>query len=253
MSQAEPGAAAARILVIDDEPQICKFLDIGLRAQGYRVDIADEGGAGLAALATRGADLVILDLGLPDRDGLDVLAELRQWSPVPVIVLTVRAGEAEKVRVLDAGANDYVTKPFGVQELMARIRALLRAHAAPAGTAPLFDDGVLRVDLARREVTLNAEPVALSPQDWGWHRVLNLPGLTVSMHDEIAALRAVAGEAVAARIEPRLDESVMRLVRTWAARFDTARARAMGFAADADFASIVRAYIEDNPQAVKRG
>ena len=161
-----------RILVVDDEPQIRKFLDIGLRAQGYRVETVADGAAGLAALATRGADLVILDLGLPDRDGLELLAELRQWSSVPVIVLTVRAGEAEKVRVLDAGANDYVTKPFGVQELMARIRALLRAHAAPADALPLFDDGVLRVDLARRDVSLRGEPLALSRKEYALLAVL---------------------------------------------------------------------------------
>jgi hypothetical protein len=92
--------------------------------------------------------------------------------------------------------------------------------------------------------------VSLAPQDWGWHRSLNLPGLTVSMDEEIAALRAVAGDAVAARIRPAPDEGVLRLVRTWAARFDTARARALGFVADADFESIVRAYVEDNPGAI---
>jgi two-component system KDP operon response regulator KdpE len=166
MSESGTPALAARILVVDDEPQIRKFLDIGLRAQGYRVESADSGAAGLAALATQGADLVILDLGLPDRDGLDVLAELREWSSTPVIVLTVRSGEAEKVRVLDAGANDYVTKPFGVQELMAPIRVLLRAHAAPADASPLFDDGVLRVDLARRDVALNGEPLTLSRKEY---------------------------------------------------------------------------------------
>ena len=159
-------AAAARILVIDDEPQIRRFLDISLRAQGYRVETAADGGAGLAALATHGADLVILDLGLPDRDGHEVLADLRQWSGVPVILLTVRAGEAEKVRALDAGANDYVTKPFGVQELMARVRALLRARAAPADASPVFDDGTLQVDLARREVKLRGEVLVLTRKEY---------------------------------------------------------------------------------------
>ncbi|MGH8086307.1 MAG: response regulator [Lysobacter sp.] len=168
----DPGATpststlAARILVIDDEPQIRKFLDISLRAQGYRVETADSGEAGLAALATHGADLVVLDLGLPDRDGRDVLAELRQWSQVPVILLTVRASETEKVSLLDAGANDYVTKPFGVQELMARVRALLRSHATPDGVAPVFDDGRLHVDLARREVRLDGEPVTLARKEY---------------------------------------------------------------------------------------
>jgi len=156
----------ARVLVIDDEPQIRKFLEISLRAQGYGVALADTGQAGLDALALRGADLVVLDMGLPDRDGRAVLQELRQWSQVPVIVLTVRAGEAEKVAALDAGANDYVTKPFGVQELMARIRALLRSHAVSGDAAPVFDDGQLRVDLSRREVSIAGEPVALARKEY---------------------------------------------------------------------------------------
>ncbi|HVI59006.1 MAG TPA: response regulator transcription factor [Luteimonas sp.] len=161
-----PSAPPARVLVVDDEPQIRKFLDISLRAQGYRVELAASGGDGLAALASRGADLVILDIGLPDRDGHEVLRELRQWSQVPVILLTVRADEAGKVAALDAGANDYVTKPFGVQELMARVRALLRWQAAPADALPAFDDGCLHVDLARREVALRGQPLALSRKEY---------------------------------------------------------------------------------------
>ncbi|MDN5780783.1 MAG: response regulator [Luteimonas sp.] len=156
----------ARVLVIDDEPQIRRFLDISLRAQGYQVELADNGGDGLALLAGRGADLVILDIGLPDRDGHEVLRDLRQWSQVPVIMLTVRADEAGKVAALDGGANDYVTKPFGVRELMARVRGLLRAHAAPAASPPVFDDGVLRIDLPRREVFRAGEPVALSRKEF---------------------------------------------------------------------------------------
>jgi len=160
-------STAARILVVDDEPQIRRFLDIGLRAQGYRVALAASAQAALDLLATQGAELVILDLGLPDRDGQAVLADLRQWSNVPVIVLTVRGGEPEKVAALDAGANDYVTKPFGVQELMARVRALLRTHAMPEGSAPpVYDDGRLRVDLARREVALEGATVTLSRKEY---------------------------------------------------------------------------------------
>jgi two-component system KDP operon response regulator KdpE len=160
------GTVAAQILVIDDEPQIRKFLDIGLRAQGFQVRTAETGEAGLASLAVHGADLVILDLGLPDRDGSEVLADLRQWSHVPVILLTVRAGETEKVAALDAGANDYVTKPFGVQELMARVRVLLRSNASVPGTSPVFDDGHLRVDLARREVSLACNRVFLGRKEF---------------------------------------------------------------------------------------
>ncbi|ALN85299.1 response regulator [Lysobacter capsici] len=154
------------MLVIDDEPQIRKFLDIALRAQGYAVELAEHGNGGLESLATRGADLVILDLGLPDRDGFDVLRELRHWSSVPVILLTVRSSEAEKVAALDGGANDYVTKPFGVQELMARVRALLRAHGPQGEILPVFDDGQLRIDLARREVHLHGEPVVLARKEY---------------------------------------------------------------------------------------
>jgi two-component system KDP operon response regulator KdpE len=156
----------ARILVVDDEPQIRRFLDISLRTQGYRILEADSGASALEMLATQGADLVILDLGLPDRDGQSVLGELRQWSQVPVIVLTVRSGEAEKVAALDAGANDYVTKPFGVQELMARVRALLRTQALPPQAQPRYDDGRLRVDLARREVSVDGVPLALSRKEY---------------------------------------------------------------------------------------
>jgi two-component system KDP operon response regulator KdpE len=105
-------------------------------------------------------------MGLPDRDGLDVLSDIRQWSRVPVIVLTVRSGESEKVAALDAGANDYVTKPFGVQELMARIRALLRSQVAVDEALPVFVDDHLRVDLSRREVSLDGEPVVLSRKEY---------------------------------------------------------------------------------------
>jgi two-component system KDP operon response regulator KdpE len=154
-----------RLLVIDDEPQIRRFLDISLRAQGFSVALAATGREGLERLATQGADLVILDLGLPDLDGHEVLRELRAWSTLPVIVLSVRASEAEKVMLLDAGANDYVTKPFGVQELSARIRALLRP---PVGgdAAAIFDDGNVRIDLARRRIQRRGETVELTPKEW---------------------------------------------------------------------------------------
>ncbi len=166
MSELPAAMAAQQVLVIDDEPQIRRFLEISLRAQGYRVATAATGEEGLNALAMHGADLVILDLGLPDRDGHEILRALREWSQVPVIMLTVRAGEAEKVAALDSGANDYVTKPFGVQELMARVRALLRQHARTPDDAPGFDDGHLHIDLARREVKLAGESVPLSRKEY---------------------------------------------------------------------------------------
>jgi two-component system KDP operon response regulator KdpE len=157
---------AARVLVIDDEPQIRKFLDISLRAQGHAVLLADTAQAGLDLLATQGAELVVLDLGLPDRDGREVLTAIREWSNVPVIVLTVRDDEAGKVAALDAGANDYVTKPFGVQELMARVRALLRSHATTNDAPPIHDDGRLRVDLVRREVSVDGVPINLGRKEY---------------------------------------------------------------------------------------
>ena len=160
----------ASVLIIDDEAQIRRFLGISLRAQGYQVLEAENGAAGLEMLASRGADAVILDLGLPDLDGHEVLRELRAWSSVPVIVLSVRSGEAEKVKALDAGANDYVTKPFGVQELSARLRALLRLKPED-DQAAVFDNGVLKIDLARRQITRNGEAVALTRKEWS---LLNL-------------------------------------------------------------------------------
>ena len=158
-------AAGARILVIDDEVQIRRFLAISLRAQGYDVTEAATGREGLESLATRGADLVVLDLGLPDLDGMEVLQDLRAWSSVPVVVLSVRAAEDQKVAALDAGANDYVTKPFGVQELCARLRALLRL-STDAERNPVYDDGHLRVDLSLRQVQVAGDAVALSRKEW---------------------------------------------------------------------------------------
>ncbi|MGS1124259.1 winged helix-turn-helix domain-containing protein [Rhodanobacter sp. UC4436_H3] len=148
--------------------QIRRFLDIGLRAGGYQVLQAANAAEGLALAATQSPDLVILDLGLPDREGHEVLAELRQWSSVPVLMLSVRSAESEKVRALDNGANDYVTKPFGMQELMARLRALLRHHPATgaADVPPRYADGHLAIDLARREVSLDGKQIALTRKEY---------------------------------------------------------------------------------------
>jgi len=157
----------AHVLVIDDEPQIRKFLRISLAAQGYQISEAATGTDGLAQAALGQPDLVILDLGLPDRDGQEVLVELREWSTVPVLVLSVRADEREKVRALDAGANDYVTKPFGIQEFLARSRALLRqtpATAAHQGAS--LEVGPLRVDFAYRQVTLAGIEIALTRKEY---------------------------------------------------------------------------------------
>ena len=159
------------VLIIDDETQIRRFLDIALRAQGYKTILAENGQKGLEALALQGADLVILDLGLPDLDGFDVLRELRAWSKVPVIVLSVRSDEEEKVKLLDAGANDYVTKPFSIQELMARIRVLLRQHQQTAPELPIFDDGTLKIDFAQRKIYLHDQVIYLTRKEY---QLLNL-------------------------------------------------------------------------------
>jgi len=159
---------APRVLVIDDEAQIRRFLDIGLRAEGYHVLLAATGEEGLGLAATQSPDVVVLDIGLPDREGHDVLREIRQWSQVPVLMLSVRDAEAEKVKALDLGANDYVTKPFGIQELMARLRVLLR-QGAKAGQPEVpvrYDDGRLSIDLARREVVVDGMPVALTRKEF---------------------------------------------------------------------------------------
>lgn len=158
---------SAHVLVIDDEPQIRKFLRISLAAQGYQVSEAATGTDGLAQAAVGQPDMVILDLGLPDRDGQEVLAELREWSAVPVLVLSVRADEREKVRALDAGANDYVTKPFGIQEFLARVRALLRqAPGNAAAQVAALEIGELRVDFAYRRVTLAGTEIALTRKEY---------------------------------------------------------------------------------------
>ncbi len=166
-SRVEPAQMPAHVLVIDDEPQIRKFLRISLAAQGYQVSEAATGTEGLAQAALGQPDLVILDLGLPDRDGQEVLVELREWSAVPVLVLSVRADEGEKVRALDAGANDYVTKPFGIQEFLARSRALLRQTSATASQqVAALEVGDLKVDFAYRRVTLAGSEVALTRKEY---------------------------------------------------------------------------------------
>ncbi|RJG09638.1 response regulator [Pseudomonas cavernicola] len=154
------------ILVIDDEPQIRKFLRISLAAQGYKVIEAGNGTEGLAQAALGKPDLLVLDLGLPDMDGHSVLKELREWSPVPVLILSVRAGEAEKVQALDSGANDYVTKPFGIQEFLARVRALLRQVQAGDSPQVVVTIGPLSVDFAYRRVSLDGAEISLTRKEY---------------------------------------------------------------------------------------
>ncbi|MFI8374234.1 response regulator [Pseudomonas helleri] len=156
----------ATILVIDDEPQIRKFLRISLVSQGYSVHEAATGAEGLSQAALKQPDLVVLDLGLPDMDGQQVLREFREWSGVPVLVLSVRASEAQKVEALDSGANDYVTKPFGIQEFLARIRALLRHVPAGETLDAALSLGPLTIDFAFRRVQLNGVEVALTRKEY---------------------------------------------------------------------------------------
>jgi len=152
-----------RVLVVDDDPQLVRALRINLRARGYEVDTAPDGGTALRMAAHRSPDLVVLDLGLPDLEGVEVIRGLRGWTAVPIIVLSGRVDSADKVAALDAGADDYVTKPFGVDELLARIRAVTRRRQ-PAGTAePVVTIGGHRVDLAARTVS---DGVKLTPTEW---------------------------------------------------------------------------------------
>jgi two-component system KDP operon response regulator KdpE len=161
----------ANILVIDDEPELRAFLARVLRSHGYTVDAVATGREGLETIAARGASLVLLDIGLPDMSGLEVLARIRRDAPTPVIVLSVCADEMDKVAALDEGADDYVTKPFGVQELLARVRANLRQWHHVAQRSYL-DDGYLRIDLANRIVTLGNEAVTLTPKEYALLAVL---------------------------------------------------------------------------------
>ncbi|GAA4892712.1 response regulator [Streptomonospora salina] len=154
-----------RILVVDDDAQIIRAMRINMRARGYEVDTAGDGASALQAAATRPPDVVLLDLGLPDMEGGEVIEGLRAWTSVPVIVLSARHSSSEKVRSLDAGADDYVTKPFGMDELMARIRAAQR-RSVQAEEAPVVATAAFTVDLGAKRVTRGDEEVRLTPTEW---------------------------------------------------------------------------------------
>jgi two-component system, OmpR family, KDP operon response regulator KdpE len=156
--------SGARILVVDDESQILRALRTSLQAAGYEVEVAATAAEALTSAAIHPPDGVILDLVLPDGSGIDVCRELRSWTNVPILVLSAVGDEHEKVAALDAGADDYVTKPFGVDELLARLRAALRR--VDSVTGPVVELGDLVVDLERRLVTLRGEPVALTPTEF---------------------------------------------------------------------------------------
>ena len=179
-----------KILVIDDEQQIRRMLNVALAAHGYALAEAASGKAGLVEAATFRPDLIILDLGLPDIDGTEVLSRLREWTQVPVIVLSVRERESDKIGALDAGADDYLTKPFGMGELLARIRVALR-HTAGGEDQPALVFRDLTIDLAKRIVLLGSEEVKLTPTEYEILKYLALHSGRVVTHVQL--LRAVWG------------------------------------------------------------
>lgn len=154
------------ILTIEDEPQMRKLLRVSLESNGYRWLDAATAKEGIAQAASHNPDLVLLDLGLPDLDGLEVTQRLREWSRTPIIVISARGQEDDKVKALDAGADDYLTKPFGVNELLARIRVALRHASSAGGSSPIIELGALRLDLERREVNVRGHEVHLTPIEY---------------------------------------------------------------------------------------
>jgi two-component system, OmpR family, KDP operon response regulator KdpE len=162
-----------KVLVIDDEPQILRTLRIDLSVRGYEVTTAATGAAALRAAAEQKPDVIVLDLGLPDMSGIDVLTGLRNWSKTPVIVLSARTDSGDKVEALDSGADDYVTKPFGMDELLARLRAAVRRSAVAADAdEPVIETDSFTVDLAAKKVTKNGSEVHMTPTEWGMLEML---------------------------------------------------------------------------------
>jgi len=161
----------SRILVVDDEPEIRRFLRASLKAQQYEVLEASNGTQALEMVTQHLPDLIILDLGLPDIDGVEITRRIREWSQIPIIILSVRDREKDKIDALDAGADDYLTKPFGVGELMARMRVVLR-RTSPEAQEPVFAIKGLRVDLPRRLVSLAEKEITLTPTEFDLLRVL---------------------------------------------------------------------------------
>ncbi|MFF2318445.1 response regulator [Arthrobacter sp. NPDC058097] len=182
------------VLVVDDDQHLLKALRITLQAHGYTVETAEDGEAALIAASRNPPGIVVLDLGLPDMDGAAVLRELRRWSTAPVLVLSARHGSSDKVDALDAGADDYITKPFGLEELLARLRALLRR--APEATEPsTVDTPEFSVDLGRRMVTRNGEPVRLTPTEWSILELLvRNPGKLITQQQILASVWGPAYE-----------------------------------------------------------
>ena len=178
------------VLVVDDELQIRRFLRISLEGSQYRVYEAENGRDALARAAQLRPDVIILDMNLPDMEGTEVLRRLREWTSMPVIILSVRDADRDKVAALDAGADDYLTKPFSTAELLARLR-VARRHAQPSPEEPIFTAGAVQIDLARRTVTRNGEPVKLTPTEYALLRLLVQHAGRVLTHRQI--LREVWG------------------------------------------------------------
>ena len=176
-----------RVLVVDDEPQIQRFLTVALNAAGFQVQTAETGAQALRLAATGAPDLVVLDLGLPDRDGKDVLRDIRQFSTTPVIILSARDREAEKIEALDLGADDYVEKPFGIGELTARIRAALRHAARAAQPVQRVEIGGVVMDFDKRLVSRDGAPVKLTPKEYDLLAVLFRNAGRVVTHRQILA------------------------------------------------------------------
>jgi two-component system KDP operon response regulator KdpE len=183
----------ARVLVVDDEPQILRFLRASLGASGFEVIEAETGAAALKRAAADAPEIVVLDLGLPDMDGKDVIRSLREWSEIPIIVLSARAREAEKIEALDLGADDYVNKPFGIGELLARLRAALRHRLRQQGATPVVKAGDLKIDIARHKVTRGESEIHLTPKEFDLLRLLAQNAGKVVTHRQL--LQAVWGPA----------------------------------------------------------
>jgi len=177
--------AAPNVLVVDDEVQIRRFLRSGFELDGYAVSEAESGQDAIRSATLRPTDLIILDLGLPDLDGAEVLERIRSWSNVPIIILSVKSGEAEKVRLLELGADDYVTKPFGMAELLARSKVVLRRKTGTASGDSVITIGRLRIDLAARNVFLEAERVTLTPKEYRLLQILARHPGNVVTHQEL--------------------------------------------------------------------
>lgn len=155
-----------RVLIVEDEADIRRFVRMALESEGYEVFEADSFRRGLIEAGTRRPELVILDLGLPDGDGVDFIRELRAWSAMPIVVLSARSGENDKITALDEGADDYLVKPFGAGELLARVRAQIRRHAHMDSGTPLIGFGNVRIDLIRRRVERDGQPLHLTPIEY---------------------------------------------------------------------------------------